>query len=238
MRRRYTLVWGLLACGITAALALMAVAHGRSVSPPVSPPVVADTPPVRPPLGVERPSSVVKPMPTLVPTNNPLKKSDAVTTATLHTTSGSIVWELLDKDAPKTVANMLRMIRVGVFNQSCFYRYERGFVLQGGLHCNKPPPKAKLAKNVALEYKVPNEKYTVALARAGSDLNSGGTEFFINLANNSAGLGPRKKGGYAVFARVISGFDTIAAMKALPTKKAGLTVFLPPQPTILWVELR
>lgn len=158
--------------------------------------------------------------------------------AVLHTDLGDITWELFPEDAPKTVANFVRMSREGVFNRSCFYRYEKGFVLQGGLHCNRPPPHHGKAKNVPLEYKRRNEKYTVALARAGADLNSGGTEFFINLRDNSNSLGPGKKGGYAVFAAVADGMDTIAAMKKLPTKTSGLTRFVSPQPTILWIEIR
>lgn len=158
--------------------------------------------------------------------------------AVIHTDHGDITWELLPEDAPKTVKNFVRMSREGVFNSSCFYRYEKGFVLQGGLHCNRPPPHHGKAKNVPLEYKRRNEKYTVALARAGGDLNSGGTEFFINLRDNSNTLGPGKKGGYAVFANVVDGMDTIAALKKLPTKAGGLTRFVSPQPTILFIEIR
>lgn len=163
--------------------------------------------------------------------------SSASPQAILHTDYGQIVFELFSQDAPLTVANFVRMARVGVFNQSCFYRYERGFVLQGGLHCNQRPPHAKKAKNVPLEYKRPNDKFSVALARAGGDLNSGGAEFFINLRNNTNSLGTKKKGGYAVFAQVVDGFDTIANMKKLPTKTEGLTRFVSPQPVIEFIEI-
>jgi peptidyl-prolyl cis-trans isomerase A (cyclophilin A) len=174
-------------------------------------------------------------------TSTPVAATAAPSTrplAILHTDHGDVTWELLPEDAPKTVANMVRMSREGVFNKSCFYRYEQGFVLQGGLHCNKPPPHHGKAKNVPLEYKRRNEKYTVALARAGGDLSSGGTEFFINLRDNSGTLGPGKKGGYAVFAIVIDGLDTIAALKKLPTKSGGLTRFVSPQPVIEYIEIR
>lgn len=176
---------------------------------------------------VDAASGVVKPL------NN-----TKTPTAVVHTDHGDITWALHPEDAPVTVANFARMAREGVFNNSCFYRYEKGFVLQGGLHCNKPPPHHGKAKTVPLEYKRRNEKYTVALARAGGDLNSGGTEFFINLRDNSNSLGPGKKGGYAVFATVVDGLDTIAALKALPTKTSGLTRFVSPQPTISFIEIR
>ena len=157
--------------------------------------------------------------------------------AVIHTDYGDIVLQLFPEDAPVTVNNFATMSNVGVFNHSCFYRYEKGFVLQGGLHCTQRPPNAKKAKNVVLEYKRPNIKYSVALARAGGDLNSGGSEFFINLRDNTKSLGTAKKGGYAVFAQVVDGFDTIANLKALPTKTEGLTRFVAPQPVIEFVEI-
>lgn len=169
----------------------------------------------------------------------PVASAEEALYATLHTDHGPIHWQLHQNEAPKTVENIVRMARLGVFNDSCFYRYEKGFVLQGGLHCNKRKTHIKGAKNVPLEYKIPNGKLTVALARAGSDLHSGGTEFFINLADNSKGLGPSKKGGYAVFATVIGAesLETMQALKKLKTKKKGLTVFVDPQPIIFFIEI-
>lgn len=159
--------------------------------------------------------------------------------ATLHTSHGPIYWELHPADAPKTVANIVRMSRIGVFNHSCFYRYERGFVLQGGLNCNRRETRIKGAKNAPFEYKRPNEKLTVALARAGGDLSSGGTEFFINTANNTRALGPQKKGGYAVFATVVgkASMETIQRIKGLKTVRKRLTLFVDPQPVIYFIEI-
>ena len=161
-------------------------------------------------------------------TFDPLKKPKAI----LHTKHGTITFELEPQAAPKTVANFIKNARSGLMNGSaCFYRYEKGFVLQGGI-CS-----GKSGAHVPLEYKLPNVKYSVALART-SNPNSGGSEFFINLRDNSAGLGPKKKGGYAVFAHVIDGFDTIAAMKKLPTVKGRLTMFKPNvKPKIRFVEI-
>lgn len=159
--------------------------------------------------------------------------------ATIVTDHGMIFWQLHAEEAPITVGNIVRMSRIGVFNDSCFYRYEKGFVLQGGLHCNQRKTKTKGAKTVPLEYKIPNGKLTVALARAGSDTKSGGTEFFINLADNSRGLGPGKKGGYAVFATVIGSESvaTIQRLKQLKTVKKGLTIFVDPQPVIHHIRI-
>lgn len=160
--------------------------------------------------------------------------------AVLHTSQGVMVWELFPSQAPESVALFEEHAR-GVYNGSCFYRYEKGFVLQGGLNCAKRPKGAKRSgKTVPLEYRIRNDKMTVALARAGGDLHSGGSEFFINLRNNTNSLGRKKKGGYAVFARVLEEqgtMATIAAMKLLPTHKSGLMYYDKPQPVIEHIEI-
>jgi peptidyl-prolyl cis-trans isomerase A (cyclophilin A) len=152
----------------------------------------------------------------------------------LFTDYGNITLELEPQAAPKTVANFLKNARTGYLNRTngaCFYRYEKGFVLQGGCCAGNS------GATVPLEYNLPNIKYSVAMART-SDPNSGGSEFFINLRDNSDSLGPRKKGGYAVFANVISGFETITELKKLPTKggKGKLTTYLK-RPKINYVEI-
>lgn len=161
---------------------------------------------------------------------------------------GKIRMRMRPDAAPKTVANILRLIRNGAYNKTgCFYRCDcdvaRPFVLQGGL-CSRSDH-----KTVPLEYKLPNKKWTVSMART-SNRNSGGSEWFINLAGNSVGLGPKHKGGYAVFAEVVSGFDVIKKLMQLPThssagiskktgkrKKGGMMLFSKPVPHFLGVSI-
>lgn len=161
--------------------------------------------------------------------------------AVLHTDHGRMWWALHPEAAPKSVALFVENSRSGVYNGSCIYRYERGFVLQGGLNCAKRPRGAKRShKTVPLEYSLPNAKMTVALARAGGDLHSGGSEWFVNLRDNSGSLGRKKKGGYAVFASVLDEggtMDTIAELKKQPTRKKGLTYFVAPQPVVHFIEI-
>lgn len=248
-------MWMLLGCVVVGSCVVwVLIVYGHHTdsgldTPAVTPPeaqledVVAETTTSKPTLTTVAPVLLTKPSADdeakVARTRPPGLRTTASLRAVLHIVDhGTITFELHSRDAPKTVANFVWMARdKGVYNQSCFYRYERGFVLQGGLNCKKPPPHARHSRNVPLEYKRPNEKNTVALARAGGDLNSGGSEFFINLANNTRGLGQKKKGGYAVFASVIDGFATIAKLKTLKVKKSGLTYFVSPQPTISHIEI-
>jgi cyclophilin family peptidyl-prolyl cis-trans isomerase len=169
--------------------------------------------------------------------NNNTSEKNNFPVAKFFVKGGAISIRLRPDAAPKTVENFIRLIREGAYNKTgCAYRYERGFVMQFGL-CSRIDH-----KTVPLEYKLPNSKYSVSMARS-SNPNSGGTEFFINLANNTRGLGPSHKGGYAVFGEVIDGFDVIQELKKLPvhssagkdsktgrSKKGGLMLFDKPVP--------
>jgi cyclophilin family peptidyl-prolyl cis-trans isomerase len=149
--------------------------------------------------------------------------------ATLHTTEGDMVWLLHPAAAPLSVANFKALVADGFHNRSCVYRYEKGFVLQGGGCGGKSSP-----KTVPLEYKLPNERHSVALARSSSP-HSGGSEFFVNLRNNTGSLGPGHNGGYAVFATMVGGFATLQKMKKLPAAKRGRLTFFKVPPKILYV---
>jgi cyclophilin family peptidyl-prolyl cis-trans isomerase len=55
-----------------------------------------------------------------------------VTAGTLHTNKGAIEFELLDEDAPKTVANFLKLARDGFYDGVIFHRVIPDFMIQGG----------------------------------------------------------------------------------------------------------
>jgi peptidyl-prolyl cis-trans isomerase A (cyclophilin A) len=138
---------------------------------------------------------------------------------------GNIDMLLRPDGAPQTVANIRKLVETGWFNGTTLYRYEPGFCLQGGGWPHKSSP----FPPVPLEYKLPNKQWAVSMART-ADPNSATTEFSIMLGDNSKWLGPggSEKFGYAVFAEVVGGFETIASLGRLPTRKSGLTLFVDP----------
>lgn len=158
--------------------------------------------------------------------------------AIVHTPYGDIHVRLRPDAAPKTVANFINLVHSGFYtgsvnnngNGTTFYRYEAGFVLQGG-NMN-----AASNSTVPLEYNIPNKQWTVGLAR-DNDPNSGSSEFFINLVDNSAHLCPPNN-AYAVFAEVTKGFDAIKAMEQLPVvEDQGIHFFKAPMPPILSIHI-
>ena len=71
---------------------------------------------------------------------------------------------------------------------------------------------------------LPNEKYTVAMART-MEPHSASAQFFINVADNSFlnHTAPTAQGwGYAVFGKVVEGQDVVDKIKGVKTtSKAG-----------------
>jgi len=152
--------------------------------------------------------------------------------AIMVTDHGEIELELLPQAAPKTVANFVNLSRTGFYDGTYAYRYVANFVVQGGGYY------ANQTSNITvpLEYKLPNEQWTVGLAR-GDTPDSGSSEWFINLVNNSAALAPggSSKHGYCVFGKVVAGFQTVKALTMLPTFNSqtdGTTEFVKPWPLV------
>ena len=131
----------------------------------------------------------------------------------LETNMGKVFLELFDDMAPNTVKNFLNYVQKGFYNETIFHRVIKNFVVQGGGYSSGFLPKTGLdpaIKNEANE-KLKNLKGTIAMART-SEIDSAKNQFFINLKDNNF-LDHRdntKDGyGYAVFGKVIKGFEVV-----------------------------
>ncbi len=137
------------------------------------------------------------------------------------TTLGNFVVELDDVKAPKTTANFLNYVKSGFYNGTIFHRVIDGFMIQGGgftpdlAQKQTDAPVASEAQNG-----LKNNTYTIAMART-SDPDSATSQFFINVNNNQGLDFPNAMGnGYTVFGKVISGTQTIDAIRKVPTMVA------------------
>lgn len=136
------------------------------------------------------------------------------------TNLGSFDLELDAKAAPKTVANFERYVKEGFYNGTLFHRVIDGFMIQGGgfeagmQHKEGHAPIENEAMNG-----LKNDKYTIAMART-SDPHSAMSQFFINVSDNDFlnHTVPSGQGwGYAVFGRVVKGFDVIDRIAKVKT---------------------
>lgn len=137
--------------------------------------------------------------------------------AQIDTLLGKINIELLAEDAPKTVENFLQYIDAARYANTIVHRSVPSFVIQGGGYFSRLPIEhIATFPAVVNEYKVSNTRGTLAMAKLGGNPNSATSEWFINLADNSANLNSQN-GGFTVFARVIGTGMTVAdAIAALP----------------------
>jgi peptidyl-prolyl cis-trans isomerase A (cyclophilin A) len=137
------------------------------------------------------------------------------------TTMGSFVVELDDVKAPKSTANFLNYVKSGFYNGTIFHRVIDGFMIQGGGFTPDLNQKSTNAPVVSeAQNGLRNNRYTIAMART-SDPDSATSQFFINVNDNAALDYPNAMGnGYTVFGKVISGMQTIDAIRKVPTMVA------------------
>ena len=135
--------------------------------------------------------------------------------ATMCTSKGNIELELFPQSAPKSVANFVNLAKSGFYDNLLFHRIVPRFVIQGGDPTTKNgggspftwgqsngPTSLPLETDPHLH----NTSGTLALANTGA-ANSSGSQFYINLADNS-----NLDGKYTVFGKVTSGMDVVMAI--------------------------
>ncbi len=139
--------------------------------------------------------------------------------ATLVTSAGTIVVELYQTQAPKTVANFVNLARLEFYTNLTWHRIVQGFVIQtgdpntkNGLGDRSTWGNGGSSQTVPLEIvgSLHNNAGYLGMARS-SDPNSGSSQFYINLADNHS-----LDGGYTVFGKVISGMDVALALGNTP----------------------
>ena len=155
------------------------------------------------------------------------------TVVTFHTSLGDMDVELYDQEKPVTTANFLQYIANGLYNTNMFlHRCIPGFVVQGGgfgesdrnsssvmsKYLNIPTFPA-ITNEFSVGQKISNTYGTIAMAKT-ADPNSATSQWFFNLANNSASLdNTNNSGGFTVFGHVTSGTNVLNQFNTF--KKAG-----------------
>ena len=146
-------------------------------------------------------------------------QAQSTTQVRFQTTLGHFVVELYPAKAPKTVQNFVQYAQDKHFDGTIFHRVIDGFMVQGGgftADMAQKPTRAPILLEIDRSLK--NERGTIAMARTGNP-NSATAQFFINLVDNANLNAPQPDGyGYAVFGKVISGMETIDAIRSVATR--------------------
>lgn len=135
-----------------------------------------------------------------------------------ETSMGSFTLELYPDKAPITVANFLKYVDDGFYNNTIFHRAIPDFVIQGGgfekgMKYKKPRSPIKNESSNRLK----NLTGTISMARK-THPDTGTSQFYINLKHNArldykSDLEP----GYTVFGRISKGTDVINKIAVVPT---------------------
>jgi peptidyl-prolyl cis-trans isomerase A (cyclophilin A) len=150
-------------------------------------------------------------------TGNTMKELNDSNKVKLETTAGEIDIELYPDKAPITVANFKTYVKEGFYDNTIFHRIISGFMVQGGGMDASGEEKQTHAP-IKLESKngLSNKKGTIAMARTNIP-DSATAQFFINVADNTfLDYGTRDE-GYAVFGKVIKGYDIVEKMSKVKT---------------------
>jgi cyclophilin family peptidyl-prolyl cis-trans isomerase len=136
--------------------------------------------------------------------------------ATFRTSCGDFTVKLDPRKAPITTANFVFLAGKHFYDSTWFHRIVPGgaagiAVIQGG----DPEGTGGGGPGYTIKDELPSspaayKKYSVAMANGGP--NSGGSQFFINFADNAKGLQPN----YSVFGQVVEGQAVVDKIAQVP----------------------
>jgi cyclophilin family peptidyl-prolyl cis-trans isomerase len=133
-------------------------------------------------------------------------------TAVIQTNKGTIRFELLEADAPRTTENFITLAERGYYDGIIFHRVIKGFMIQGG----DPTGTGRGGESTwggrfndeinssSPVYQIGYTAGTVAMANAGPNTN--GSQFFIMHVDYA--LPP----SYTIFGRVSEGQEVVDAI--------------------------
>ncbi|MDD2329134.1 MAG: peptidylprolyl isomerase [bacterium] len=126
-------------------------------------------------------------------------------TAEIHTSKGVMKVKFYEEDAPKTVANFVKLAEDGFYDGLTFHRVIPNFVIQGGCPdgtgAGGPGYTIKCELNGNNQY---HDRGVLSMAHAGRD--TGGSQFFIcHSRDNTAHLDRN----HTCFGKVYEGVEVI-----------------------------
>ncbi len=138
--------------------------------------------------------------------------------AQFTTNQGTFEIELFEDTMPITAGNFVKLVNEGFYNDIKFHRVIEGFMIQGGDPITKTEDVMRYGTG-GPGYSIPDEhisgefltniRGTISMANSGP--NSGGSQFFINLADNT-NLDFDKQpltSQHPVFGHVLKGMDVV-----------------------------
>ena len=139
-------------------------------------------------------------------------------TATFETNRGTVVAELFEKDAPKTVENFEKLANSKFYDGVKFHRVIADFVVQGGdpLSRDLPVGDARIGTGgpgwtIPCELAGNPQTHKLgAMSMAHAGKNTGGSQFFMVLSEDNT---RHLNGVHTVFGQITGGLDVLTLIK-------------------------
>ena len=128
--------------------------------------------------------------------------------AEIQTVKGTMKVEFFEKDAPNTVANFVKLSKMGFYDGLNFHRVIPNFMIQGG--CPNKRGDGGPGYTIKCELEGENQYHdrgVLSMAHAGR--NTGGSQFFVCHSRNNTKHLDRN---HTVFGKVIEGLDVLDAI--------------------------
>lgn len=142
---------------------------------------------------------------------------NAQTVVTFYTTLGDFEVKLYDAERPITAGNFLDLVNQEFYDGVIFHRVIADFMIQSGDPTGTGSGGPGYSIPDEFQPPISNLKKTISMANTGQP-NSGGSQFFINLKNNTY-LDfdkPPFTSAHPVFGEVITGWEVVELIENVP----------------------
>jgi len=154
------------------------------------------------------------------------EKGDTMNPVAIFDTSmGEFKIELFEDKSPITAGNFKKLVLEGFYDGTRFHRVIKNFMNQGGDPLSKDMSQESRWGTGSPGYSIEDEfieglsntRGTISMANSGP--NSGGSQFFINVVDNSFldWNKPPASSKHPVFGKVVSGLDIVDAINNVQT---------------------
>ena len=129
--------------------------------------------------------------------------------AKITTDRGNMTVEFFENDAPKTVANFVKLANDGFYNGLKFHRVIDGFVAQGG--CQNGIGNGEPGYSIDCELEGENQHHDLGvLSMAHAGRNTGGSQFFLVHSREATAHLDRQ---HTCFGKVTEGIEVVKMIK-------------------------
>ncbi len=155
---------------------------------------------------------------TFIYLNKPTQGGTMNKVAIFETNLGTFKVELYEDKAPITAGNFIKLAESGFYDGTRFHRVIARFMIQGGDPLSKDLTNRDRWGTGGPGYAIKDEfgaglrnvQGTISMANSGP--NTGGSQFFINVAPNIF-----LDGKHAVFGKVVEGYDVVEKIGTIET---------------------